>query len=261
MAPIGIFDSGVGGLSILRELRRLLPGEDFLFYADSAFCPYGTRPPEEVRARVFAIADFLLARGAKLLVLACNTACAVALDALREYVAVPVVGVEPAVKPAAAVTRTGRVGILATPGTLRGERYHSLLDRFGEGMDVSSVACPKFVPLIEAGLTDGPEVEAVVHEYLDPLLARGVDTIVLGCTHYPFLQHVVQRLSGPDVAVIDTGPAVARQTQRVLEAHGLLAAREAGTERFFTSGETEAAASVIRRLWGDESVTVQRVEV
>ncbi|MHB9133575.1 MAG: glutamate racemase [Armatimonadota bacterium] len=261
-APIGVFDSGVGGLSILREIRRLLPHEDLFFYADSGFCPYGTKAPEQVRARVFAIADFLLAQGAKLLVLACNTACAVALNELRERVSVPVVGVEPAVKPAATATRSGRVGILATPGTLRGERYHSLLDRYGDGLEVASVACPKFVPLVEAGKVDGDEVEAVVHEYLDPLLTAGVDTVVLGCTHYPFLREVVQRLSGPTVTVIDTGPAVALQTQRILETHDLLAPRDtAGQDVFFTSGDAGDVVTVTRLLWGDARVVVTYAEV
>ncbi len=250
-APIGVFDSGLGGLSILREIRRLLPHEHLDFFADSGYCPYGTKSTVVVRERVFTIADFLLSRGAKLLVLACNTACAAALTELRAHVRVPVVGVEPAMKPAAAATRSGRVGVLATPGTLRGERYHSLLDQYGEGLNVYSMACPQFVPLVEAGQVDGPVVEAVIHEYLDPLLACGVDTVVLGCTHYPFLRAAIERLSGPGVTVIDTGLAVAQQTRRVLEARDVLTTRETpGEDRFFTSGNPAELRRIGARLLG-----------
>jgi glutamate racemase len=263
--PIGVFDSGVGGLSILREIRRQLPAEDLLFFADSGFCPYGTKPPEAVRARSFAIADLLLARGAKALVVACNTATTAALVPLRErlYQAnVPVVGVEPAMKPAAEATRTGRVGVLASPGTLQGERYHSLLDRFGEGLTIYSEACPEFVPLVEAGQVDGPEVEAVVRAHLAPLLAKGVDIIVLGCTHYPFLRAVVERECGRDVMVIDTSVAVARQTRRVLDERGLLRRGVVpGRVQFLTRGDPADVGAVIRCLWGDPHAAVTYVPV
>jgi glutamate racemase len=293
--PIGVFDSGVGGLSILQEIRRQLPVENLLFYADSGFCPYGTKPPEAVRIRTFAIADLLLARGAKALVVACNTATAAALEPLRERISradtpvrpvtphpradtsvrqagadrsvrptidVPVVGVEPAMKPAAAATRTGCVGVLATPGTLQGERYHSLLDRFGEGLTVYSEACPEFVPLVEAGQVEGPEVEAAVRAHVAPLLAQGVDTIVLGCTHYPFLRAAVERVCGPEVTVIDTAAAVARQTRRVLEERGLLRhSAMPGRVQFLTSGDADAVGAVIRCLWGDPQAVATYVPV
>lgn len=260
--PIGLFDSGVGGLSIMKEVRRLLPAEDLLYYADSAYCPYGVKPPQVIRARAFAICDFLLSRGAKIIVIASNTTSVAALDAVRERTGIPVVGVEPAVKPAVSATRNGRVGVLATGVTLAGERFNSLVERFGEGVEVYTQPCPGLVELVESGRWERPEAEAMLGRYLDPLLARGVDTIVLGCTHYPFLRQLVEKLAGPDVSVIDTGKAVARQVVRVLEGNGLLAAGNGpGGEQFFTSGKPEEVEPVIRLLWGNPDLVVEQVKL
>ncbi|MCL6635328.1 MAG: glutamate racemase [Peptococcaceae bacterium] len=260
--PIGLFDSGVGGLSIMREVRRLLPAEDLLYFADSAHCPYGLKPPAAIRARALVICDFLLSRGVKVMVIASNTTSVAALDAVRERAGVPVVGVEPAVKPAVSVTRNGRVGVLATGVTLAGERFNSLVERFGDGVEVYTQPCPGLVELVESGRWERPGAEALLARYLDPLLARGVDTVILGCTHYPFLRPLVEKLAGDGVTVIDTGEAVARQVVRVLEGNGLLAAKTGrGRERFFTSGSPEKVEPVMRLLWGNPGLTVEQVKI
>ncbi|OPX87779.1 MAG: Glutamate racemase [Pelotomaculum sp. PtaB.Bin117] len=257
--PIGLFDSGMGGLSVMQEVRRLLPAEDLLYFADSAYCPYGSKPPEMIRARVFAIGDFLISRGVKLIVIASNTTTVAGLDAARKRFHIPVVGVEPAVKPAVSVTRNGNIGVLATGVTLAGERFSHLLERFGDGVNVYTQPCPGLVELVETGMHESLEAEALVSRYLDPLLAREVDTIVLGCTHYPFLRPLLEKLAGSGVRVIDTGAAVARQVARILEEKGLAAKKKTpGRESFFTSGDPSAVEPVVRFLWGNPELAVKR---
>jgi len=258
--PVGLFDSGVGGLSVMREVRRLLPAEDLLYYADSAFCPYGGKCPEIIRTRALAISGFLISKGVKLIVIASNTTSAAGLDAVRERYSIPVVGVEPAVKPAVSATRNGNIGVLATGVTLACERFNGLLERFGEGVRVYTQPCPGLVELVEAGKHENPEAEVLLGRYLDPLLAREVDTIVLGCTHYPFLRPLVEKLAGSKVRVIDTGEAVAQQVARILENNGLANSRKApGGENFFTSGDPAEVEPVIRLLWGNPRLKVRRV--
>lgn len=251
--PIGVFDSGVGGLSVMREIRRLLPREDIIYYADSAYCPYGVRPPDEIAARSVKICQFLLGLGAKALVVACNTASVAGLDLYRQTFNVPIVGMEPAVKPATAATRNGRVGVLATGVTLSGERFSSLLERFQNGADVYSQPCPGLVELVEKGNCDGPEAAGALKKYLAPLLEKDVDTIVLGCTHYPFLKSLVRYLVGPDINIIDTGEAVARQVKRVLSQLAMEGpADKKGKEAFYTSGDPGRVGAVIKKLWGED---------
>lgn len=246
----------------MKEVRRLLPAEDLLYFADSAYCPYGAKPPEVIRDRAFAICDFLIARGAKLIVLACNTASIAALDAVRERLNVPVVGIEPAVKPAAAVTRNGRIGVLATQVTLAGERFNSLVERFGDGVEVYTQPCQGLVELVESGRWDAPETEALLRYCLDQLLVRGVDTIILGCTHYPFLRPLVEKLAGSGISVIDTGEAVARQVVRVLKSNDLATNNAtAGNESFFTSGDPENVEPVTRLLWGKPDLVVKQEKI
>ncbi len=260
--PVGIFDSGVGGLSVMREVRRLLPAEDLVYFADSAHCPYGLKPPGVIRARAFAVSEFLVARGAKLLVIASNTTSIAALDALRSRYDLPIVGIEPAVKPAVAATRNGRIGVLATGVTLAGDRFNSLVERFGNGVEIYPQACPGLVELVESGGCNKPEAENLLKTYLTPLLARDVDTIVLGCTHYPFLRPVVERLAGKNISVIDSGRAVAQQVVRVLKKHGLLRHPTLkGKEYFFTSSEPGVVEPVVRLLWGDPGVVVERAAI
>lgn len=249
-APIGVFDSGVGGLSVWREIVRQLPAEDTLYFADQAHIPYGQRPLEEVRRLTEEITRFLLAQGAKLIVVACNTASGAALHTLREtFPEVPFVGMEPAVKPAVEHTRTGIVGVIATPATFQGDLFAGLLRRFGNGFDIHTQACPGLVEVVEAGALDTPETEALLRQYLVPLLDAGIDQLVLGCTHYPFLRQAIQRVVGPDVALIDPAPAVARQVERVLARRDQLApAEQTGHHQFYTSGDPEKFAAMARTL-------------
>ncbi len=257
--PVGVFDSGVGGLSVLREIRRLLPSEDLLYVADSGHCPYGGKPPEEIRARAHAIASFLVHRGAKAIVVACNTATVAAIVDLRRRFAIPFVGMEPAVKPAAASTRSGVVGVLATGTTLAGDRFASLVERFANGVTVLTQPCPGLVEQVEAGdLDDGVTLD-LLRRYTEPLVSRGADTLVLGCTHYPFLRGSLAVVLGPDVRLIDTGPAVARQLRRVLHGGQLRAPGERrGEVRFFTSATS--SEPVLQRLW-PEPVAIEPLTV
>lgn len=250
-APVGVFDSGLGGLSVLRELRALLPHEDFVYVADSGHVPYGEKSEAYIRARTHALTGFLLGHGAKLVVIACNTATAAAADSLRSRVAVPVVGMEPAVKPAAAATRSRVVGVLATTGTLASARFAALLARFGDGVEVLTEPCPGWVDLVEHGDLTSAAARANVARHVEPLLARGADTLILGCTHYPFLKPLIAEVAGPGVALIDTGAAVARHTRAVLTAEGRLApGPRPGSEAFFTSGEPARLGPVLARLRG-----------
>jgi glutamate racemase len=245
---IGIFDSGLGGLSVLRAVRGLLPGHDLLYLADSAYCPYGQRPQAEVRARSLACGRWLVGRGAAVVVIACNTATSAAADLLRAELPVPVVGMEPGLKPAIAATRSGQVAVLATSGTLQGERFASLLERFAGGTQVFTVACPDLVAYVEAGDHNSPQARAAVAGYLAPLRARGVDTIVLGCTHFPFLRPLIADIAGPETAIIDTGTAVAAQVARVSESAGDGPGHR--DLRCVTTGDPAEVAGPLARVWG-----------
>lgn len=251
--PIGVFDSGAGGLSVLRQIRLLLPAERLLYVADTAWVPYGPRPPEEIRARSMRISDWLIGEGAKGLVVACNTATAAAVTTLRERHPLPVIGMEPAVKPAAAATRNGIVGVLATAGTLASTRYAALLARFAEGVEVISRPSPELVDLVERGDLDSDHARAVVRHCVEPLIARGADTLILGCTHFPPLRPLIEAVAGTGVAIIDTGAAVARQLQRRLAERGTLStASRPGTVRLFVTGPVEPARPAIAAIWGPE---------
>lgn len=253
-APIGVFDSGVGGLTILREIRAALPREDLLYIADAGHLPYGDKPLEFVRDRAFVLADFLLGRGAKAIVVACNTATAAAIEALREAHAVPFVGVEPGVKPAAAATRSGVIGVLATPAMLKSVRYASLVARFAQGKQVIEQPCAGLADHIEQGRLDDAATEALVHGFVAPLLAARADTIVLGCTHYPLIAHIVRRLAGPAVQVLENGTAVAQELARQLASRSALRPEGEGGTAFWTSGRVEEVAPAIGRLWGPAQV-------
>lgn len=250
--PIGLFDSGLGGLSVMREVRALLPAEDLLYFADSAYCPYGSRSETEIRRRALRIAAFFRRQGAKMLVVACNTASVAALERLRaRYPDWPIVGMEPAVKPAVAATRNGRIGVLATTVTLHGERFAALLQRYAQGISVYSLPGQGLVERVEAGQVDTPETAAYLRELLSPLQIAQVDTLVLGSTHYPFLRPLIAEVMGPEVTIVDSGAAVARQVRRVLEEQDLLTPRQGtGQESFYTSGDTALVCAVLNRLWG-----------
>lgn len=250
-APIGVFDSGVGGLSVLREIRNVLPGENLLYIADSGFAPYGDRSGEFIRQRATAIVEFCADAGAKAIVVACNTATAVAVDMLRARFALPIVAIEPAVKPAAALTRSGVVGVLATRQTLASASFARLVATYGAGVQILLQPCPGLVELVEKGELAGPSTEALVGRYVAPLVAQDADTLVLGCTHYPFLGPVIRAAAGPGVTLLDPAVAVARELQRRLAADDILARNGSrGVEQFWTSGAPNQVQPVVSRLWG-----------
>jgi len=254
-SPIGIFDSGMGGLSVLRAVRRLMPGESLVYFGDQAHVPYGPRPLEQVRAFSEGITRFLLSRRSKIIVVACNAASAAALAYLRQaYPEVPFVGMEPAVKPAAEQTSSGVVGVLATPATFQGALYASVVERFATGVELLRSTCPGLVQKIEDGDLSGPETRAILEEALRPMLKRNIDTVVLACTHYPFVIPLIEEIVGKGVRVIDPAPAVARQARRLLEGRGLVRPADySGSVEYLTSGEANSFSRVLQTLLGESS--------
>ncbi len=251
--PIGVFDSGVGGLSVLRAIRQTLPQEKVLYFGDQAHVPYGPRPKDQIRRFSETITRFLLAQEAKLIVVACNTASAAALRDLRHsFPDTPFVGMEPAVKPAAETTRTGKVGVLATPTTFAGALYASVVERFAQDVQLFQDTCPGLVAQIEAGHLDSPKTRRILEAALQPMLAAGIDTVVMGCTHYPFVIPLIQQITGPDVRTIDPAPAIARQAKRLLTAGSLLnPSAELGSLGFYTSGDSAAFQNLLPKLLGE----------
>ena len=247
---IGVFDSGIGGLSVLHHIREQLPQEDLVFFADQRHVPYGSRSVTEIRAFSGAIARFLLDKGAKIIVVACNTASAAALTFMRNTVPdVTIIGMEPAVKPAAANTRTGKIGVLATPGTFDSARYAGLLVQYAGEISVFEDPCRGLVELIEQGQFEGPEVEDILHDATGPMLRAGIDTLVLACTHYPFVLPVIRRIVGPETAIIDPAPAVSQQTRRMLQRDLLLtSSKNTGQVKIITTGNTSKLASIVSQL-------------
>jgi glutamate racemase len=250
-APVGIFDSGVGGLSILRHIRAQLPHEHLLYVADSGFAPYGDKPEDVVAERSLAIARFLVAQGAKALVVACNTATVSAVRLMRtRFPDMPIVGVEPGLKPAAAATRNGKVGVLATERTLAGAKFLKLRDEIAEatGAQFLLQPCQGLADQIETGELDTQDMTAMLRRYIGPLLAEGADTLVLGCTHYPLVQASIEQVIASegfqDITLIDTGEAVARQLGRLLEAGGLLRPADAAAPAR-VEGWTSASAAAL----------------
>lgn len=248
---IGLFDSGSGGLSVYREVVKLLPGEDFVYYSDNAHCPYGEKSREYIIDRARFITDFLISEGCNVIVVACNTATAAAISTLRQEYSIPFIGMEPAVKPAAFLTRTGVVGVLATSGTLSASKYLDTRDRYTDKVRVIDRVGEGFVELVERGILDGPEAEETVRKSVSPLISEGADVIVLGCTHYPFLRPLIQKIAGPDVTVIDPAPAVARHLVSVMEEKGLMK-KEARSERgalcLFSSGPSDSLERLLPLL-------------
>ena len=252
-APIGVFDSGVGGLTVARAIRDQLPGESMIYVGDTARTPYGPRPIAEVRRFALEILDDLVAQGVKMLVIACNTASAAVLRDARERYDVPVVEViGPTVRSAASITRNGRVGLIGTAGTIQSRAYDDLFAMRPE-ISLASAACPRFVDLVEAGLTSGPEVIAAAEEYLAPLVARDIDTLVLGCTHYPFLRGALSQVVGPDVALVSSDIETAKEVYRVLTEQDLLRPACSGEPELryeATGADTAAFVDLARRMLG-----------
>src|SRR5712691_9739616 len=263
VAPIGVFDSGAGGLTILSALRQELPYENYIYFGDTANCPYGTRSDAEITALSIHISRFLIEQGAKLIVVACNTASQAALNALRATFSVPIVGVVPAVKPAARATRKGRIGVAATNQAARAIYLRQLIDEFAEGIQVYAVGCPELVTLVEQGELDGPVAEEAVSHALQPLLVEDVDVIVLGCTHFPALRSTIQRVVGNQVQVLDSGAAIARRTRSVLETEALLhpasSDRSRGELQVWCSGDHIAFSNVDSKLLGYPLVAHQAI--
>ena len=259
--PIGVFDSGVGGLSVLRAIRTQMPEESVIYFGDQGHIPYGPRPMEQIRDFCEAITEFLLEKNAKIIVVACNTASAAALKYLREkFPDVQFVGMEPAVKPAAEQTSTGKVGVLATPATFQGALYASVVERFANGVELFQNTCTGLVQEIERGNLDGVETRKILDDALLPMIEKNIDTVVLGCTHYPFVIPLVQEIAGEKVRVIDPAPAVAKQVKRLLEAGGVKSPISTrGGIKLYTSGDVESLKSLLPLLLGEDGV-VERVE-
>ncbi|MCK8516164.1 glutamate racemase [Methylonatrum kenyense] len=260
--PVGVFDSGVGGLSVLRDIRALLPHESLTYVADAGCVPYGGRPAAMIRERSEALVRFFRELPVKAVVVACNTATAAAAPALRaRWPELPIIAMEPAVKPAVAVSRTGIIGVLATEGTLASDRFSGLVSQYAGSVRVLTQPCPGLVERVEQGDTESPLLDRLLRSYLQPLLDAGVDTLILGCTHYPFLRHRIQALAGPALHLIETGPAVARQLQRRLDRAGLLAPAAADRNiAFFTTGEPEALQTFLQRQWPEATGAVGRLD-
>ncbi len=255
---IGVFDSGVGGLSVLRHIRDVLPNEKLIYVADSGHVPYGEKSREYIEARSHLLTHFLRQQGADAIVIACNTASAAAVTSLRSQFSIPIIAMEPAVKPAVTASRNGIVGVLATTGTLASARFAALLERYAGDGEIITQGCPGLVEQVEKGELNSAYTRALIEKYTTPLLARGVDTIILGCTHYPFLASVIADVVSSNIALVDTGAAVARQLQKRMQAE--LPARVSGmaAAHFFTSGDEVHASRIMSILWG-ENVAVQRL--
>jgi glutamate racemase len=248
---IGVMDSGVGGISVLKHIHALLPHEQLIYVADSQYAPYGNKTAEEITARCIEIADFLMTKQVKAIVVACNTATAAAIDTMRATYAIPIIGMEPAVKPAAAATKNGVIGVLATVGTLKSAQFAALLESYGRNVKVVTQGCVGLVECIERGELDTSATKALIRQYTAPLLAEGADTIVLGCTHYPFVKQAIQDIVGDEISLIDTGAAVAKQLQKKLAEQNLLATGKATAQvSFYSNSQADNAKQVIAQLWG-----------
>lgn len=258
-APIGIFDSGIGGYSVLREIRAQLPREDLIYVADTGYIPYGDKTEDLIRARCRAIAGFLLSRGVKAIVIACNTATAAAADFLRErHPGLTVVAMEPGIKPAVAISRTRTIGVLATAGTLAGPRFARLLAAHASGVRMISQACPQLVETIESGDPESPDLLDLLERYTRPLLQQGVDTIILGCTHYVLVRPQLERLCDPGINIVDTGRAVALRLQSRLQESGLLSTAAQGGATFCTSGDP-ARLQKLLQCFGTGTAAVEKM--
>ncbi|MDH2916723.1 MAG: glutamate racemase [Gallionella sp.] len=255
---IGVFDSGVGGLSVLHHIRQILPHERLIYVADSGHVPYGDKSQSYIEQRSQTLTRFLIAQGADAVVIACNTATAAAVASLRSQFSIPIVGMEPAVKPAVAATKSGVVGVLATIGTLESARFAALLEKYAGEVEIVTQGCPGLVEQVEQGELNSARTRELIARYTAPLLARGADTLILGCTHYPFLAPLIREVAGNHITLVDTGEAVARQLQRRIQTELPARISGAATVQFFTSGDAVHAAHIISVLWG-EDVAAQRL--
>jgi glutamate racemase len=251
---IGVFDSGVGGLSVLRHIRLTLPNEHLIYVADSGHVPYGDKPAHDIEQRSLALSRFLISQGCDAIVIACNTATAAAAATLRSQFNIPIIGMEPAVKPAVSASKSGVVGVLATIGTLESARFAALLERYAGDVDIVTQGCPGLVEQVEAGDLNGLQTRELIERYTAPLLARGADTLILGCTHYPFLAPLIREVVGDAITLIDTSAAVARHLQSrllsELPERPTCRVETRPTAQFFTSGDEAQASRIMSVLWG-----------
>lgn len=244
---IGVYDSGVGGLSVWRELYKIMPEQDYIYVSDGAYCPYGNKPIEFIIERADAITRFFLSKGAEVVVIACNTATAAAVEYLREKYPIPFVGMEPAIKPAALTSSSGVVGVLATANTFKGSLYNNTLEKFASNVKVIEKVGSGLVECVEAGKTEGEEVESLLHRYIDEMKSEGADAIVLGCTHYPFLEGAINRIAGGNMKIFNPAPAVAMQTKRVMES---ISNRKPSNSvySFYSTGDTKIMRSIVSQI-------------
>ena len=260
--PIGVFDSGVGGLSVLREIHQFLPHENLIYVADSAHAPYGDKSKEFILERSTAIFEFFFTHKVKAIVVACNTATAAAVKELRSIYHLPMVALEPAVKPAAEQTQTGVIGVLATSRTINSNNFRILFARFAEQALIIPQACTGLVDQVEQGDLDSAKTRSLISQYVEPLVAQNADILVLGCTHYPFLKPVIQEIAGSGVKVIDSGAAIAKRLHSLLQHHGLLSHEErTGSVEFYSSAENGGADGVLSALWGSRVKTLKMSEM
>lgn len=243
---IGVFDSGCGGLSVYREIRKALPRQDCVFYADNAYCPYGEKSVDFIQERCRHICNTLIGEGAQVIVVACNTATSAAISMMRSEFPVRFIGMEPAVKPAALSSRSGVIGILATACTLKGDKYHIIKEKYEDNVRILESVGIGWVELVERGVVSGPEAEETVRKSLEPLLESGADNIVLGCTHYPFLLDIIRKVAGPAVTIIDPAPAVARHLIDVMREEGIEPSEGSGSLRLLASGSLEPVRRILR---------------
>ena len=250
MNPVGVFDSGIGGVSVLRSIRAEMPHADLIYVGDNIHLPYGEKSMEEIRTYTRGVVQFLIDSGCKVIVIACNTASAAALKQMRdEFPHITFVGMEPAVKPAAEQTQTGVVGVIATTATFQGELFASVVERFANNVKVLRQPCPGLVQQIEAGELATDKTKSMLHLWLDPMKEQNIDRLVLGCTHYPFVAETIHGILGDGVQIIDPAPAIARQVKRVSDYEKLKSGR-AGEVQFYTSGNPEQFGTVLKQLTG-----------
>lgn len=258
-SPIGILDSGLGGLSVLNEVHQIMPEESVIYFGDSAWCPYGAKTAEQIQQRVFKITDYLLGHGCKLIIIACNSATIAAVEALRSAYPIPFVGMEPGIKPAVTHTKTGVIGVLATEASLAGEKFHRLVNNHAKDIKVITRPCPSFVELVENGELKGTKALSIVKKEIDPLTDAGADVLVLGCTHYPFLRPLIQQAAGSDVHLIDTGQAVTKRTAALIPSDNITEKQTSlSSYEIITSGNLESLTSIFPSLC--EDIDTQRVK-
>lgn len=256
--PIGIFDSGVGGLSIARSIREILPNEDVIYIADSFHAPYGNKSEEFILKRSSYIIDYLISQKVKTIVVACNTATVNAIYNLRDKYSIPIIGVEPGIKPAVEISKNGTIGVLATEQTINSGAFRNLLNRFIDHARIETQACPGLVELVESQQLEGHEIKSMLKKYAVPMLDKGVDTFVMGCTHFAFLTEILSEIIGSELKIINTYKAVANETSRRLHIHDLLTSSTiAGNTEFFSSNIQENTFLLFEKLWG-KPVTVRR---